>query len=374
MADSQTDEKTEKATPQKLRKARDEGQVARSKDVSTTVGILMSLGLLIFMAPRHLEDFRQLFGLGYAPLDGDAALDNLWSHAFPTAMLLLIKLVSPLLLIPVVIAAASLYPGGWIFTTKNLEPKLERLNPLGYVKRLFKPKHVAGTITTALKAVAMLVVLYYIARRTVPDFMHLQSLPVNEALREAVFLTLQGIGALCAVFVVFALLDLPIQHVVFLREQRMSKRDVKEEHKTSEGRPEVRQRIRQLQQQIARRSVRQTVPSADVVIVNPEHYAVALKYETRKAEAPFVVAKGIDEMALFIRQVAREHGVEVLELPPLARAVYHTSQVNQQIPASLYRAVAQVLRYVMQLKAFRQGDRPHVPSMPGDLDIPPNLT
>ena len=154
----------------------------------------------------------------------------------------------------------------------------------------------------------------------------------------------------------------------------MSKQEVKEEYKSSEGKPEVKQRIRQIQQQLARRNVNKTVPGADVVIVNPEHYAVALKYDTNRAEAPFVVAKGVDEMALTIRQVAREHGIETLELPPLARAIYNTSQVQQQIPAQLYGAVSQVLNYVLQLNAFRSGRRQAPPRFPNEMVVPSHLS
>ncbi|WP_263406606.1 EscU/YscU/HrcU family type III secretion system export apparatus switch protein [Candidatus Dactylopiibacterium carminicum] len=199
--------------------------------------------------------------------------------------------------------------------------------------------------------------------------MNLQALSLDQALLTGAGLMLDGILALCAVFVIFALIDLPVQHMIFMREQRMSKRELKEEHKTSEGRPEVRQRIRQLQQQMARRSVRKLVPDANVVIVNPEHYAVALKYDETRADAPFVIAKGVDEMALYIGRIAREHEVEVVPLPPLARAIYNTSQVNQKIPAPLYKAVAVVLSYVLQLKAFRSGQRRAEPQLPESLPI-----
>jgi flagellar biosynthesis protein FlhB len=174
--------------------------------------------------------------------------------------------------------------------------------------------------------------------------------------------------------VLFALIDVPAQAFFFMRNLRMTKHEVKEEHKSNEGRPEVKQRIRQLQRQMARRGVRKAVPGADVVVVNPEHYAVALKYDENRAEAPFVVAKGVDEMALYIRAIAAEHGIETVELPPLARAIYNTSQVNQQIPMPLYRAVAQVLTYVLQLQAFRRGQRKGEPLLPNDLAIPKHLS
>lgn len=374
MAEANNGDKTEKASPQKLRKLREQGQVPRSKDVAMAVGIGACLALQVQLAPDYLADFRSLFALGFAQLDGEAALEDTWSIAFMTTLWLLAKMVLPLALVPLAAALASLYPGGWVFTASHLQPKLERLSPLGYFQRLLKPRHLSGVLGTALKAAVMLVVLYKVSTTSMPSFTRLPALSFPDALLAATQLALHGIWTLCSVFVLFALIDLPWQRFMFLREQRMSKQEVKEEYKSSEGRPEVRQRIRQLQQQIARRNVRRTVPTADAVVVNPEHYAVALKYETRRASAPFVVAKGIDEMALFIRQVAREHNVEVLELPPLARAIYNTSQVNQQIPAALYRAVAQVLRYVMQLKAFRQGNAARQPLLPSDLDIPANLT
>jgi flagellar biosynthetic protein FlhB len=209
---------------------------------------------------------------------------------------------------------------------------------------------------------------------TVADHVRLQSLPLDEAMQAGANLLIEGVMALCIVFILFAVIDVPVQAFFFSRGQRMTKQEVKEEHKSNEGRPEVKSRIRQLQRQMAQRSVRKSVPTADVVLVNPEHYSVALKYDENRAEAPFVVAKGVDEMALFIRSIAKEHGIETVAIPPLARAIYRTSQVNQQIPMPLYQAVAHVLTYVLQLKAFRAGQRPRHPVLPMDLPIPEHLS
>lgn len=374
MAEQSTGDKTEKASAQKLRKSREQGQVARSRDWTTAVGIVVCLQLLALLAPGYLEDFRLLFHLGFASLEGDEALDNVWSNAFSTSMLLMLKMILPLFAVPLIVGLAALYPGGWVLSVEQMKPKLDRLNPLSYFKRIFKLKHAIEVASAMAKAAALLVVLYYVSRSMVPSYLALQSRPLNEALAHGAGLMFDGIIALCTVFILFALIDLPLQSMVFLRDQRMSKRDVKDEYKSSEGRPEVRQRIRQLQQQIARRSVRKTVPTADVVVVNPEHYAVALKYDETRAEAPFLVAKGVDEMALYIREIAAEHGVEVVSMPPLARAIYNTTQVHQQIPAQLYKAVAQVLTYVLQLSAFRGGRRAARPQPPQDLAVPPHLT
>lgn len=375
MSEQQQDDKSEKASAQKLRKVREKGQVARSRDWATAVGIFVCLQLIVFLTPGYLQEFRLLFAQGFAPaLAAPGDMDNSWSTQFATALMLVVKMTLPLFVVPLIVAIASLYPGGWVMSVTPLAPKLERVNPLQYFKRVFSMKHVIQTVSAALKAAALLAVLYYTARTNVADFLRLQSLSLDDALVAGADLMLDGIMALCAVFIVFALIDLPVQSLVFLRDQRMSKRDVKEEHKTNEGRPEVRQRIRRLQTQMARQGLRKSVPTADVVIVNPEHYAVALKYDEKRAEAPFVVAKGVDETALYIRQLAMAHQVEVVPLPPLARAIYNTSQVNQQIPAALYQAVARVLSHVLQIKAFRSGRRLSHPDLPSDLAVPEHLT
>ncbi len=375
MSETPQGDKSEKPSAQKLRKVREKGQVPRSRDWATAVGIFVCLQLLVMLTPGYLEDFRLLFVRSFGPaVDAPGDLENANSTLFAATMLLLGKMIVPLFAVPLIVGIASLYPGGWVLSATPLTPKLERVSPLTYFKRVFSMKHAIETGTAMLKATALLVVLYVMARTHVDDYLRLQRLPLNEALQAGAQLMLDGVMALCAVFVAFALIDLPVQAFVFLREQRMSKREVKEEHKTTEGRPEVRQRIRQLQTQFARRGLRKAVPTANVVVVNPQHYAVALKYDEQRAEAPFVVAKGIDETALYIRQLASAHGVEIVSLPPLARAIYNTSQVNQQIPAALYQAVARVLSYVLQIKAFRCGRRASQPDLPLDLPVPAHLT
>jgi len=374
MADSSSSDKTEKASPQKLRKAREQGQVARSKDLVMAVAIMASLYLVVWLMPGYLQDFRQIFSYGMADLSGDGTPDNAWSTIFMATSLLLVKMVLPLLLVPLSILIGALIPGGWVMSTAHLEPKFSRLDPMGNLGRLFSGKHLSGVLISIAKACLLGAVLWHLGSRSVTDYMRLQGLPLGEAMGVGADLVLSGTLSMALVFVLFGLIDLPTQVFFFLRDQRMSKQDMKDEHKSNEGRPEIKNRIRQLQRQLSRRSVRTTVPTADVVIVNPEHYAVALKYDEQRAQAPFVVAKGVDEMALYIREVAREHKVEVVSMPPLARAIYNTSQVHQQIPIPLYTAVALVLNYVLQLKAFQAGKRPSEPSPPSHLTVPRHLT
>ncbi|GAA0758838.1 flagellar type III secretion system protein FlhB [Ideonella azotifigens] len=372
MAESSGD-KTEQASQQKLRKVREQGQVVRSRDVATAIGLVLSLKLVVLLTPGWLADFRSLFGLVISPLDGDGALENLCTLIFPAVIGLLLKMLAPLAVIPLAIVLGSLWPGGWVMSGANLAPKFERLNPLSNLARMVSGKHYSDFGMSLLKACLLIAVLLHVVRTSMAQHLRLQALPLGEAVAEGAGLMLDGIFTMSMIFVLFAVLDMPLQRFLFMRQQRMSKQDQKEEHKSNEGRPEVRQRIRQLQMALSRRSARKTVPEADVVIVNPEHYAVALKYDERRAQAPYVVAKGVDEMALYIRQIAREHKVEVLELPPLARAIYNTSQVQQQIPAALYKAVALVLNHLMQLQAFHNGKRPMAPVLPTELPVPAQL-
>ncbi|RRW88795.1 flagellar type III secretion system protein FlhB [Pandoraea apista] len=373
MADQASGDKTEKATAQKLRSAREQGQVARSRELATALGVLLALKVLVLLMPTWLNEFRALFALDFADVTGNGSIENVWSIALPASLLLMMKMITPFFVVPVFVAAGSLFPGGWLFSTANLKPKSSRMNPATNLGRLISRQHYSSFAISVLKACTIIGALAYVSYSSIDAFLQLQRLSLTEALMRGCSLTIDSALALAGVILVFAMIDVPFQHFVFMRGQRMSKQQVKDEHKNSEGRPEVRSRIRQLQRQAAQRTLARTVPRADVVIVNPTHYAVALKYDRQRAEVPFVVAKGLDEMALAIRRIAQESGVEVLLLPPLARAIYHTSQVNQQIPAALYLAVAQVLTYVLQLKAFRQGRRDRRPKRPVDVPVPSSL-
>lgn len=367
-------DKTEKASAQKLKKAREEGQVVRSRDLATAIGILASLKMFALLLPTYLESFRAIFRLVFVPLGETGAMENAMSVVFMAAAMLFVKMVLPLAVVPAAIVIGGLVPGGWIMSGKNLAPKFDRLSPMKNLGNLVSQKHLIGFATSVAKAVVLGFVLVHVTRSGISGYVDLQRLPLGDAIVHGGSMMFDALFALVAVFVIFAVLDVPIQAFQFAKNQRMSKQDQKEEHKTSEGSPEVKGRIRQLQRQLAQRNVNKTVPTADVVIVNPEHYAVALKYDTNRAEAPFVVAKGVDEMALYIKSVAAKHKIETVSLPPLARAIYNTSQVQQQIPAQLYQAVSQVLNYVLQLNAFRDGRRQAPPRFPNDVAVPHHLS
>ncbi|TRO10888.1 flagellar type III secretion system protein FlhB [Ectopseudomonas mendocina] len=365
-------EKTEEASAHKLKKSKDDGQVARSKDLSTTISLIATLFILKFSAGLFLEGLNDSFRLSYIQFGhSEIGLDDL-DTLLGYNMLVFIKLLAPLLLTSLLVVVLSLVPGGWVFSAKNFAPKFSKLNPITGLGRIFSAQNWSELLKSVLKVLVLLGVGYVLVRAALPDLIALQRSSVLEAVSAAFDLTFNLTLCLMLIFVVFSFIDIPLQRYFFLKKLRMTKQERKEEHKNQEGRPEVKARIKQLQRQMLQRQISRVIKNADVVIVNPTHYAVALKYDTQKAAAPFVPAKGVDETALYMRQMAAKHSLEVVEIPPLARAIYFTTQINQQIPAPLYTAVAHVLTYILQLKAWRQGRRSK-PQLASNLPIPDSL-
>jgi len=365
-------EKTEEASQQKLKKSRDDGQVARSKDLSTTISLLVTLFVLKFSVVLFYQGLQDSFRLSYLDFrHSEVGLDDL-SLILGHNLLIFIKLLAPLLLTPLLVVVLSLVPGGWVFAAKNFQPKFSKLNPISGLARMFSAQSWSELLKSLLKILMLLAVAYLLIVDAMPKLFALQRTDVFTAIGSALSLTFDMTLTLLLVFVLFSFIDIPLQRFFFLKKMRMTKQERKEEHKNQEGRPEVKARIKQLQRQMLQRQINRVIKQADVVIVNPQHFAVALKYDPKKAQAPYVLAKGLDETALYIRKMAQAHELEVLELPPLARAIYFSTQVNQQIPAPLYTAVAHVLTYILQLKAYRQGRRSK-PKLASDFHIPESM-
>lgn len=365
-------EKTEEASAHKLKKSKDDGQVARSKDLSTTISLIATLFILKFSAGLFFEGLSDSFRLSYIQFGhSEIGLDDL-DTLLGYNMLVFIKMLAPLLLTSLLVVVLSLVPGGWVFSSKNFAPKFSKLNPITGLGRIFSAQNWSELLKSVLKVLVLLGVGYVLVRAALPDLIALQRSSVLEAISAAFNLIFNLTLCLMLIFVLFSFIDIPLQRYFFLKKMRMTKQERKEEHKNQEGRPEVKARIKQLQRQMLQRQISKVIKSADVVITNPTHYAVALKYDTKKAAAPFVLAKGVDETALYMRQMAAKHELEVVETPPLARAIYFTTQINQQIPAPLYTAVAHVLTYILQLKAWRQGRRSK-PQLASNLPIPDSL-
>lgn len=369
---SSSQERTEEASQHKLKKSREQGQVARSRDISTTVSLLITLLVLKFSAGMFLEGLHESFRLAFIDFrHSELSLDDLrlmLGHNLGVFVMLL----APLLATPLLVVVFSMVPGGWVFASANFAFKLSKLNPISGLGRLFSAQNWTDLAKSLLKIAVLGIVAWFLLRDATPKLMAMARTDVYSALGHGLALMFDATMTLLLVFVLFAFIDIPLQRFLFLKKMRMTKQERREEHKNQEGRPEVKARIKQVQRQLMQRQISKVIGKADVVIVNPTHYAVALKYDTKKAQAPYVIARGVDETALYIRKMAQARELEVLELPPLARAIYHSTQVNQQIPTALYTAVAHVLTYILQLRAYRQGRRGK-PELAKNLPIPDSL-
>ncbi len=362
-------DKSEKPTAGKLRKARQKGDIPRSKDLTMAVGLVASFTTLGTFFPYYKSLISESFlsvGMMAGRLDDSGAL----SQFLLLNVLVILKFIATLVPIPVACIVASLIPGGWIFTPNKLVPDFKKLSPISGFKRIFSSSHYVDVAKMLAKCGVILVVLYVMVHDSLNGLLHLQQLYLLQAITNGFGIFHHVISYFIAVIVIFALLDVPLSKFMFTKKMRMTKQEVKEEYKNNDGNPQVKGRIRQLQRQMAMGQVNSTVPGADVIITNPTHFAVALKYDPSKAQAPYIVAKGVDDIALLIREVARNHNIEIVEFPPLARAVYYTTRVNQQIPAQLFRAIAHVLTYVMQVKSWRAGQVDQKPRLNRQIDIP----
>lgn len=370
--DDSSQEKTEEATPRKLEKAREDGQIPRSRDLTTTFILLAgTIGLYSFsesIAGSMMGLSKNNFSLTRVEVfDTEAMFAHLVS-SFAEGLFSLIPLFI-LLLIASVVGPIAL--GGWLLSAKAMAPKFSRMNPGAGLKRMFSFKALVelakslGKVATVMAAAILALKLWQ------QDILQL----AGEETRSAVVESLQISGIttilMAAVTILIALVDVPFQIMDHSKKLKMSKQEIKDEHKDSEGKPEVKGRIRQLQREMAQRRMMAQVPDADVVITNPTHYAVALKYDPEKMATPIMLAKGGDQTALKIREIAKANGVEIIESPVLARSIFHTTDIDEPIPTGLYVAVAQVLAYVFGLRNFRrgQGERPPYPrvNVPRDL-------
>ena len=373
MAETAQDRKLP-ASQRKIDKARADGQVARSRDLGHFAAITAGVALMVAMAPELSDWMTRLLAGG---LRFDAVL-----IAHPEAMterlgmltLQMLAVLGPLFATMLAVAVASgVLAGGWNFTLKPLTPDFSKIDPLSGLRKLFSGAQLTGTLKACLLALALggVGTAYLMQRWT--RHAELLSMPLPAALAAGGALLQDGVLLLCAVLAVFALVDVPLQRQMLMRRLRMSAQEMKKEHKEQEGSSEVKGRMRNRMREMANRRMMAQVPLADLVVMNPSHYAVALKYDESKMAAPKVVAKGADLVALRIRDLARDANVPVLQAPPLARALYAHAEIDQEIPARLFGAVAQVLAWVYQLRdAMASGrasmDEAPVPEVPADLD------
>lgn len=373
MAEESDLEKTEPASGRKIDQAREQGNVPRSKELSSflvlVVGVVTLWMVSSWMYERLGSVMRHGFTLTYEQMHqpdmmGKALLD-LFSDGLLTVL--------PLLFVIMVAAVGShVALGGFVLRSDVFKFDLMRMNPINGMKRFVSINGLVELIKGVLKSAFILGVAGYLVWHYRFDMLGLMSMPLEAGLSRFAEMLILATLALCASLALIAAADVPYQIWHYFKELRMTKEDLKRENKESEGDPKIKGKIRQRQQEMARRRMMDAVPKADVVVTNPTHFAVALKYESGKMGAPTVVAKGADFMAQTIRDLARENGVPLLEAPPLARALYHHAAVDQQIPAALYTAVAEVMAYIYQLNQFvAEGGLP--PQAPGTIDVPEGM-
>ena len=364
-SESQKEDRTEQPTEKRLREARERGDVPRSRELAN-VAVLGCAVLALKVSSGHLGGSARDWMRGALSIDRSVleSPDRLLPHAAH----LLAGLAMPMLpLVLAALAACALAPmamGGLRFAGKSLQPDFTRLSPMKGLARLYGRESLAELLRSLLRVLLIGGVGAWVVYHAFSTLLAMPQASLEAAVAEGVDLALGALMAMVGSLGALALIDVPWQHFQHRSKLKMTKQELRDEAKEAEGNPEVKARVRQVARQMSQRRMMEAVPTADVVVMNPTHYAVAMKYQAGM-RAPKVVAKGLDEMALAIRALAEKHRVAIVEAPPLARALYRQSQVDQEIPVKLYAAVAQVLSYVYQLKAWVPGRGP----MPSLVDV-----
>ena len=363
MSENDAQERTERPTQKRLEDARKKGQVPRSIDLGAAAVTLAATGALFAFGGSAAEGLMRMLVDALQVRGTELAQDDVMLRQLGDSGSLALLAIVPLFAAMFVAAVASpALIGGWTFSSEALAFKPERLDPVRGIGRMFSVRSVVELLKSIAKFALIAGIAVLVIRSQLAEIGALAAQSVAPAIVEAGRITLYALLSMAAGLGIIAAIDAPFQLWQHTKELRMSLQEIREEMKESDGSPETRSRIRQMQQTLARRRMLQDVPKANVVITNPTHYAVALRYDEKQDLAPVVLAKGSDEIAARIREVAREHGVPLVSAPPLARVIFRHVDIGRQIPHALFVAVAQVLTYVWQLKvARRQGQPPPPP-------------
>lgn len=370
MAEEQAQQdRTEQPTPKRREDARKKGDVPRSRELTMTAVMLSGASAMLLlsgsMGVAVVDAFTSAFSIERSAAFDVSQMSMRFAETAGEIFVGLLPLAA-ILLAAVFLGAALI--GGWSFSLKAVAFKIERINPAKGVKRIFS----ANSLNELVKALAKFAVVAVVAVAwlwySIAELSGLGREPIDAAIAHALKICGVSLLVISSGLLLIAAFDVPFQLWQFQKKLRMTRQQVKDEFKETEGRPEVKSRIRQLQQQVATRRMMEELPTADVVITNPTHFAVALKYDDSSMGAPRVIAKGKDLIAARMREIATEHGVPLFSAPPLARVLFRTTEIGEEIPARLYTAVAQVLAYVYQVgETLRPGEKTPEPPVP-DID------
>jgi flagellar biosynthetic protein FlhB len=369
VAEEQTSqERTEQPTEKRKEDSKKKGQIARSRELNTMLSLLFGALGLVVLGGSMAADFVTLFESTLI-FDRAVAYDKeLMAVRFVATVISAIKILTPLFAVLVVGALVGpLLMGGWSFNVASMAFKFEKISPAKGIKRVFSAKGLLELFKALFKFIFLSGTAILVFNFSMEKILSLGSLPPTQAFSEALTLLQWSLVILSSAMIFIVVFDVPFELWNHNRQLKMTRQEVKDEMKESEGRPEVKGRIRNLQREISQRRMMEAVPSADVVITNPTHFAVALKYSSVEGGAPKVVAKGRDLIAFTIRTIADENSVAIFSAPPLARALYASSKIGDEIPQNLYLAVAKVLAYIYQLKTAATGEKT---APPKDFKIP----
>ncbi|MDD5404366.1 MAG: flagellar biosynthesis protein FlhB [Sulfuricella sp.] len=373
MAEDSDLERTEPASQRRIEQAREKGQVARSRELTTVAVLLAAGGGLTFMGGSMMEHLRALMKNALT-LERMSAFDpaHMSHHLYQYSVDIVLAFLPLLGLMLLATVASSILISGWLFSVEALTPDFSRLSPLKGMKRIISWSGIVEMLKAVFKAGLIGGVAFWVVWQDVDGVIALVSEPLETGMAHLAGMVGFTFMAVSASLLLIVAIDVPYQLWNHGRQLRMTKEEVRQEGKETEGDPHVKARIRALQREAARRRMMSEVPKADVIVTNPAHYAVALRYQEKKMRAPQVIAKGAALIALRIRELGEAHHVPILEAPPLARALYRHAELGQEIPAKLYTAVAEVLAYVYQLRRYRTygGAQPEVPR---ELPVPPEL-
>jgi flagellar biosynthetic protein FlhB len=373
MSDQSSQDRNLPATPRKLMKARGEGQVARSRDFGHFVAIAVGGALLAAMAPQLTDWMQQTLMQG---LRFDSAMvhnTGLMGERLREQTLRLLYVVVPFGGVMMAAGVVScLAIGGWNWTLKPIMPNFGKLNPLTGVMGILSKDKLIDALKGCLLALILGAIGTLYLKSHLEEFTGVLAMPLPAGVRQISSSLLGGLVLLLIALALFAAIDVPWQLYQHATRLKMSQQEVKQEHKETEGNPEIKAKVKARMREMVKRRMMAAVPTADLVVMNPTHYAVALKYDDQKMGAPRVVAKGADLLAMAIRDLAKDSKVPVLQAPVLARALYAHAELDREIPAALFAAVAQVLAYVYQLRAALGGQSAMPAALP-ELNVPAEL-
>lgn len=367
-------ERTEDPTERRKQQAREKGQVARSKEMGTAFVLVSAAIAFMWFGDWLYEGARNVFQTMFT-IDRQQAFDTTKIYeAFGIAFGFIMW---PVLIIFAFVLVATFFGNSWLggisFSTKAMAPKFSRMNPLNGFKRMFGIQALVELVKAIAKFSVVAVSAYFLLKWQFVDILQMSMGQMPNMIGNALDILLWMFLLLCCSIFLIVVIDAPFQLWKHNKDLRMTKQEVKDEHKDTEGSPEVKGRIRRLQMEMANRRMMQEVPKADVVVTNPTHYAVALKYEDGGSQAPVLLAKGTDETAAKIREIALEYDIPLVQSPALARSIYHTTELEKEIPQGLFVAVAQILAYVYQLRLFKQGQAKRPKKPDSESPIPEDL-